>query len=142
MATNDNAKFAMALLDIVNKKKEEIKKLTTEIIELESDSKNIVKIKQNVQSVLNAVAFCSNSKSNDLKQVKLSAEWVFDVIRMFPNKGDYSLTKPNSIGVLISHQLEDFCTYANSWNPIEFDFSKKGWKIEFRNLNIGIIQNK
>jgi hypothetical protein len=140
MATNDNAKFAIALLDIVNRKKEEIKKLTTEIIELESDSKNITKIKQNVQSVLNAVSLCSNSKSNDLRLVKLSAEWIFDTIRMFP--GDYSSTKPNSIGVLISHLLEDFCTNANAWNPIEFDFNKKGWKVEFKNLNIGLIQNK
>jgi hypothetical protein len=82
METNDNVKFALAVLDIVNKKKEEIKVLTSQIIELEGDPKNIVKIKQNVQSILNAVAFCSNSNNNDLELVKLSAKTVFDEMRM------------------------------------------------------------
>jgi hypothetical protein len=142
METNDNVKFALAVLDIVNKKKEEIKVLTSQIIELEGDPKNIVKIKQNVQSILNAVAFCSNSNNNDLELVKLSAKTVFDEMRMCSGRND-QLVMPRSWGVLITHRLEEFCTYANAWNPIEFDFKKKSWKIEFKNLNIGgIIQNK
>ena len=72
----------------------------------------------------------------------LSAEMVFDVMRMCSNKDDRCSIEPDSWGVLITHRLEDFCTDANAWNPIEFNFTKKGWKIEFKNLNIGIIQNK
>ncbi|MCW4046113.1 MAG: hypothetical protein NWE99_00915 [Candidatus Bathyarchaeota archaeon] len=131
METDDNVKFALAVLDLVSKKKEEIKTLTSEIIELESEHKNIVKIKQNVLSILNAVATCSNSRSCDLQLVKLSAEDIFHTIRMFRGDND------NLWGILLAHSLEDFCTYANAWNPIKFDFHKKGWKIEFKNLNIG-----
>ena len=143
METNSSSKFALAVLEMVNKKKEEIKTLTSEIIALEDDPKNLVKIKQNVQSVLNAVACCSNSTSNDLELVKLSADIVFNVLRMCASDENHTAIKREAWGVLITHQLEDFCIFANAWNPVKFDFGKKGWKIEFKNLNIGgIIGNK
>jgi hypothetical protein len=56
--------------------REEIKRLTSEIMELEEDPKNIVKIKRNLQGILNAVVSCSNSNSNELELVKISAGMV------------------------------------------------------------------
>jgi len=142
MVANEDTKFAVSLLEMVNKKKEEIGKLTNEIIEWEDDPKNIKKIKQSVLSILNAVTFCTDSKSYDLHLVTLSADMVFDVLRPFSNPDDPDEVEPDSFGLVITHQIEDFCNYANSWNPIKYDFTEKGWKIEFKNLNIGIIQNK
>jgi hypothetical protein len=60
METVDEETFTITLLKMINEKREEIKKLTSEIMELEHDPKNVVKIKQNVQSILNAVASYSN----------------------------------------------------------------------------------
>lgn len=144
MDTDNNVKFALALMELVNKKKEEIKTLTSEIIELENDPKNIVKIKQDVQSILNAVASCSNSNSNDLEIVEGRADLVFYVMRML-TESDGTISSSSWHGRLISHQLEDFCTRANAWNPIKFDFTKKGLKVvlpKIKNLNLGIITNK
>lgn len=135
MGTADKEKFAITLLEMISKKREEIKSLTSEIMELENDPKNVVKIKQNVQSILNAVASCSNSKSNDLKLVTLCAELVFLNMRMCEENRD-------CWDVLVVHELEDFCINANAWNPIEFDFSKKGLKIDLKNINIGYNVNK
>jgi hypothetical protein len=67
---------------------------------------------------------------------------VFDVLRPFSNADDPDEVEPDSFGLVITHQIEDFCNYANSWNPIKYDFTEKGSKIEFKNLNIGSIQNK
>ena len=86
MDANNNSKFAIALLDMINKKKEEIRALTNEILQLEDDPKNIKKIRQNVLSILNAVTFCSDSKSNNLDLVKLKAGLVLDVLRMVFNQ--------------------------------------------------------
>jgi hypothetical protein len=139
METADKEKFAIALLDMINKKREEVKTLTSEIIALENDPKNVVKIKQNIQSIINAVASCSNSDSNDLEIIKLDANIIFKLIRMSKDNYDDHTIKPRSWQVLVTHRLEDFCIYANAWNPIKYDFNKKGWRIDFKNLNLSII---
>jgi len=138
METTEKEKFAIALLDMINKKREEVKKLTSDIIALENDPKNVVKIKQYIQSIINAVASCSNSDSNDLEIIKLDANIIFRLIRMSKDSYDDQTIKPRSWHVLVTHRLEDFCIMANAWNPIKFDFSKKGLKIDLKNVNIGI----
>jgi hypothetical protein len=140
METTDKEKFAITLLEMINKKREEIKSLTSKIIELEEDPKNVVKIKQNVQSILNAVASYSNSKSNDLKIVTLSAELVFRMMKVCEDR-NHIIDRSWWHGLVIN-ELEDFCISANAWNPIEFDFSKKGLKLDIKNVNIGININK
>ncbi len=141
MKTDNTEDFALAVLELVTKKKEEINALTSEIIALEDNPRNIVKIRQNVQKILNAVACCSDSDSNDLELVKLSADMVFRVLRMCASDENHTTVKPEAWGVIIIHELEDFCTFANSWNPVKYDFNKKGWKIEFKNLNLAAVVN-
>ena len=137
----EREKLALALLDMINQKREEIKTLTSEIMELESDPKNVVRIKQNVQSILNAVASFS-SDSNDLEIVRLDAELVFKVIRLSSDEDDHTIDSPSWHGLVV-HELEDFCVNANSWNPIKSDFGK-GSKITINfpeTLNIASIVN-
>jgi hypothetical protein len=137
----EQEKLALALLDMVNKKRDEIKTLTSEIMELESDPKNIVRIKQKVQSILNAVASFS-SDSNGLMIVKLNAELVFKAIRLSTDEDDQTV-HPCSWHGFVVHELEDFCLSANSWNPIKSDFAK-GSKITInfpKTLNIASIVN-
>jgi hypothetical protein len=140
MADPQKERFALALLEMINKKREEIKTLTSQIIEWENDPKNVVKIKQNIQSILNAVASISNENSNYLGRVMLIANSVLRAMRMCMDD-DYEV-KPSSWKGLIPERLERFCTLANFWNPIDFDFNKKGLKIDFKNINLGININK
>lgn len=126
---------------MINRQREEIRKLTSEIIELENDSKNAIKIKQNVQSVLNAVASFSGSDRNDLELLKIKADLIFTKIRLSTEIANHT-TKPKRWGIFITHPLEDFCICANSWNPIQFDFSKRGFKIDLKNVNFGVNINK
>lgn len=133
--------FAIELLRIIDKKREQIKALTSEIMELENDPKNVVRIKKDVQSVLNAVASCSNPRSNYLEILRLEAKIIFDLIRFSTNRDNTFDSRGWHLTIV--HRLEDFCISANTWNPIEFDFNKKGLKIDFKNLNIlGININK
>lgn len=140
MEKAEQEKLALALLDMINQKREEIKTLTSEIMELESDPKNVVRIKQNIQSILNAVASFS-SDSNDLRIVQVKAELVFQLIRLFTHDGHIII--PQSWHRSVVHELEGFCIYANSWNPIKSDFAK-GSKIIInfpKTLNIASIVN-
>ena len=128
MDTNEK-EIALVLLDMVSKKREEIKTLTSEIMELENDPKNIERIKQKVYHVVNEVASLSKPKNDFLEILHSSAESVFTLFRLFPNP----------LSTIAVAGLERFCILANTWNPIEFDFNKKGLKIEFRNVNISGI---
>jgi hypothetical protein len=140
MADPQKEKFAIALLEMIDKKREEIKTLTSQIIEWENDPKNVVKIKQNIQSILNAVASISNKDNNDLEIVKLMADVILNDMRGC-REDNYEIN-PRSWDALIPPNLEDFCIHANCWNPIRFDFNKKGLKIDFKNINFGININK
>jgi len=141
MEKAEQEKLALALFEMISKKREEIKMLTSEIMELENNPKNVVRIKQNVQRILNAVASFS-SDSNDLEIVKLSAELVFLKIQMSTDENDRHVD-PQYWHGLIVHELEDFCVNANSWNPVKSDFAKSSKIIiNFpKTLNIASIVN-
>jgi hypothetical protein len=135
MENADKEKFAVTLLKMINEKREEIKALTSEIMELENDPKNVVKIKQNIQCIVNAVASVSNSKSKYIEALQSSALAVLNLIRLSKNLG-------NPLRPIVVAGLENFCVLANSWNPIEYDFSKKGLKLDLKNVNIGVNINR
>jgi hypothetical protein len=138
-------RLAIALLRMVNEKREEIKTLTSEIMELESTVKNVVKIKQNIQKIINAVASFSSENSNDLVNVKLGADLVLTEIHFSTNTaeddGDDHIINSRWHGIV--HELDRFCISANSWNPIKSDFAKRSKIIiNFpKTLNIASIVN-
>lgn len=135
MPEAEKEKFMLALLELVNKKRDEIKTLTCEIMELENDPKNIVKIKQNIQCIVNDVASLSQPKSGYLEVIQSNASSIFGIIRL-------TIDKNNILRPFVISHIEEFCILANSWNPIEFDFSKKGVRIDLKNVNIGLNLNK
>lgn len=141
MEITEKERLALALLDLINKKREEIKTLTFEIIELEVDINNVVKIKQNIQHILNAVASSPDPRSHI---IKLLAEDIFGNIR--DSTGENNVIYSNYWFPMIVTKLENLCIEANSWNPIEFNFNKKGSNINItvnfpKTLNIASIVN-
>jgi hypothetical protein len=136
----EQEKLALALLDMINHKREEIKNLTSEIMELESDPKNVKRIKQNLQRIINAVASFS-SDSDDLRLIQAKAEFIFLRIHSFTHDGDIII--PKTWHEMIVHELDGFCIYANSWSPIKSDFAKSSKiVINFpKTLNIASIVN-
>jgi hypothetical protein len=141
MEKAEEEKLALALINMIDQKREKIKRLTCEIIELENDPKNVVKIKQDVQSVLNAVASFS-SDSEFLAIIALDTKMISTEIQMETSKDTQTI---NAAGwhALVVPELENFCIYANSWNPIKSDFGK-GAKIIInfpKTLNIASIVN-
>lgn len=139
MEKAEQEKLALALFDRIDQKREDIKRLTSEIMELENDPKNVVRIKQDVQSVLNAVASFS-SDSDGLELVKSSAKLVFIAIQMETREDDHTIDASRWYGLV--KELEDFCIEANSWNPIKFNFDKSSKiTINFQNINFAILGN-
>lgn len=140
MEITEKERFALALLEMISKKREEIKTLTSDITELENDlsPNNIMKIKQDIQGIVNAIAsFTSGSDGLFLH----SSE--FEANRLLTKLNEYQddKNKVNSIFKKDKHlrfSLDQFCTMVNTWNPMEFDFSKKGLKIDLKNVNIGV----
>ncbi len=128
MDTNEK-EIALVVLAMVNKKREEIKTLTSEIIELKNNSNNIDRIKQNINNIVNAAASVSSPKNDYLENLQSNALATFKLFRAFQNP----------LSPIAVAGLENFCIIANSWNPINYDFTKKGLKIVFKNINISGI---
>ena len=137
----DKQEFVLAVIDKVDEKRKEVNTLTCEILELENDlnQKNISKIKQNITKIINAIeSFSSPSAIHFLRYLEFMAKNIFtDLSDNINDKHSViSQTRWNKIRI---SWLERFCIDANAWNPIEFDLSKKSLKIEFKNLNLSII---
>jgi hypothetical protein len=135
----DKEEFVLALIDKVNEEKNKINTLTSEIFELENDlnPKNITKIKQNVSKIINAMSSFSSSYAR-LGYCEFIARMILtDIGERINDKN--SIVSPTYWNEHIIFWLEKLCIAANTWNPIKFDFSKKGLKIEFKNLNFSIF---
>jgi hypothetical protein len=139
MEKAEKEKLALALLNMINQKREEIKNLASEIIELESNPQNVVRIKQNILRVINAV----NSFSPEdfvSYSVKVKADLIFGLFQLDDNNES---ALPHDWHDDIVPNLEEFCLRANSWNPLEIDLSKSPRIIINlpKNLNILSIVN-
>ena len=105
-------------------KKEEIRKLTEEILDLSVDQvKNELEIKKRITGIFSLIS----------------------TIASYAKPKDYDFNRLNLMAYTANHAhfsflLEAFCDNVNS---ITFDFTKKGLKITLpKNLNIGNITNK
>jgi hypothetical protein len=111
-------------------KKEEIKHLTEELLDLGTNpEKNELEIKKKVTGILSlisTIASYSKSKNYDLDGITTMADMTYRMLG----------TKSHSIAKLM---LESFC---NTVNSIRFDFTKKGLKINIPKIDISIFRAK
>lgn len=111
------------------KKKEEICKVTLEILKISSDPKNVVYLKQDmtlILSLLSTIASYSNPKNHDLDAIE-------DMVNAITSQLDLE-NYP-----LAECMLEVFC---NTVNSIKFDFNgKKGIKINIPKIDITIFRH-
>lgn len=109
-------------------KKEEIRKLTEDIIELTENLKeNRVEIKKKISgilSLLSVIASYTNSKRMDMLAFAQFAELLF-----YHNK----LNFPKAI----TTELEFFCNIANS---IKFSFTGRGLKVNIPKVDFSIFK--
>lgn len=121
------------------KNKESICGATIEILELESDPKNALLIKEKISiilSLLSTIASYSNSKNYDLDKFTEFAECLFKMLNPRKEILEESLFLKTWRAFAIPY-LELFCNYVNS---IRFDFTKKDLKITLpKNINFGNI---
>jgi len=97
-------------------KKEEILKLTKEILDIEKDPKQAVEVKKKMTSILSlisTIASYSKSKNTSLDYLLQRAKLISDFM-------------DNNFWKASSTHLEIFC---NAVNSIEFDFTKREMKI-------------
>lgn len=158
--------------EMLEKERDEIKRLALEILELEKDYKNSTKIKQNIiciQSSINRLASYSNPKNINLDEYTKMADGVMpflssklseieeqalmkrlnspEMMKRLSKKGMMLPTNPeySAWWTLVVSILDKYCCYVTS---IRFDFSnKKGLKIIFpitlpKNINFGNIINR
>ena len=114
-------------------KKEEIGRLTEDIIELTTDlKKNETELKKRVTiilSLISTIASYTKSKKLDMVPLVQVATHIFHMIE----------TNPAFVRT-ITTELEFFCNIANS---ITFDFTGKDLRITLpKNINIGKITNQ
>jgi hypothetical protein len=109
-------------------KKEDMRKLTTEILDLMNKPKKQLELKKKITSVLSlmsTIASYSDSKNYNLQVFTDVANMVFACM-------NYEELNP-----IFEYNLEEFCNYANS---ITFDFTKKGFKINIPKIDISIFK--
>jgi hypothetical protein len=137
----DEKEFVLTLIDKVNEKRKEINTLTSRILALESDlnPKNVLEIKQNINSIINAIAsFTSPSGRSFLNNFRLKANNLLTQLNEYQNDEKSSISffkKDEHIIFLLDH----FCSSANTWNPLGFEFTNKRIRIEFKNLNFSLF---
>ncbi|HLE75340.1 MAG TPA: hypothetical protein VI864_04760 [Candidatus Bathyarchaeia archaeon] len=117
------------------KKKETICGATLKILEMAYDPKNSLEIKKNFQYILeglSTMATYSDSKNYDLNRFTEQVNILFDLM-----DNEVKI----KIWILAPRAIGKMCNYANS---INFNFTKKGFKLTLPkiNLNIGNITNK
>jgi len=107
------------------KKKEEILELTKNTMDLLRDPAEALQVKKNITSILSKVGIiASYAEPRDkkaLELLELKAKQIFHLMDLLGNK--WTVAKP---------YIEEFCNEANS---IQFNFKKKGRKIEIRDIH-------
>ncbi|MEM3797242.1 MAG: hypothetical protein QXE05_01420 [Nitrososphaeria archaeon] len=112
-------------------KKDEIRRLTTEILEMASNPKNELEIKKKFTSILshlNTIASYSDSKNINLDNFT-------DVINIL--FGTMSIEKDSKMWIQSPILIEIICNYANS---IRFNFTKRDVKIHLPKIDISIFR--
>jgi len=113
------------------KKKEEICKLTNEILEIEHDPEQITEIKKKMTTVLSlisTIASYSESRNIDLQAFLKFAHLLFIEMRIH---------KRNNTWEMITRNIETFCNFANF---IRFNFTKRGIKIVIPKIDLSIFK--
>jgi len=110
-------------------KKEEIRKLTVEILDMLNDSEKEIDIKEikkritSILSLLSTIASYSKSKNYDLDRLTDAANVIF---------ATFDLDKR-----VIPPIIEVFCNYVNS---VRFDFTKREFKINIPKIDFSIFK--
>jgi hypothetical protein len=110
-------------------KKEEILKLTKEILDIMKDPKQALEIKKKMTSILSlisTIACYTESKNYNLNPLEHAATLIF--LQMDKSEEDWTLC---------SLFIEYFCNIVNS---IQFNFIKRGIKITIPKIDISIIR--
>lgn len=125
---------------MLNEKREEIRKLTLEILDMMDKPQQALEIKKKITSILsliNSIASYSNAKNYDVNRFTDVADSIFELINEYvADSGEWS-DSYWSIGVKVG--LEKFCNYANS---IRFDFTKRDFKIHIPKIEITIFKTE
>ena len=108
-------------------KKEQIRKLTEEILETPSDKENEIVIKKKVTgilSLLSTIESYSNSKNYGVERMREMANFIFSRLDV-------------ESYVVAECMLEMFC---NTVNSIRFNFTKKDLKINMPKIDLTIFR--
>ena len=114
------------------KKKEEIRKLTTEILDLASKPENALEIKKKFTSILsylNTIASYSDSKNYNLGEVTEAVNELFDFINFETCAKEW---------ILSPKAIEYSCNYLNS---ARFNFTKKDVTIRLPKIDFSIFRH-
>jgi hypothetical protein len=112
--------------------KEEIRKLTIEILDIKDDPKNELEIKKRLTSILshiNTIASYSDSKNNDLDNFTDRVNRLFDLMH---------LERKMEIWTISPGVTETICNYANS---IRFNFTKRDIRIRIPKIDLTIFRS-
>jgi len=113
-------------------KKEEIRKLTTEILDIMDDPKKQSEVKKKITSILSllsTIASYSNSKNYNLDAFTQMANVIFT----------FGIGRHGELRPLTVFEIETFCNYVNS---IQFEFTRKDFKIRIPKIDISIFRSK
>lgn len=151
--------------EMLEKERDEIKRLAMEILELENDPKNSVKLKQNVigiQSSISRIASYSNPEQykldictkiakavlsllsgNPTEDVQKEIEKILidppeEILKRFKMKRDQWFIPHQNVAYPLwwGFAVNGLDTYCNYVNSIRFDFTKKGLKIIFPKMTL------
>lgn len=112
-------------------KKEEIRRLTTEILEMASNPDNVLEIKKRFTSILahlNTIASFSDSKNYDLDRLTAAINVLFITMRR---------EKRAHIWIVSPLYIEVASNYLNS---VRFNFTKRDVKIHLPKIDISIFR--
>jgi hypothetical protein len=111
-------------------KKEEIRRLTEDIIELTVDLQNnkteLKKRVTGILSLISTIASYTSSKNPDMREFVKAAQLIF-----------YTIETNSSLVLVARTELEIFCNVANS---IMFNFTKKDFKVTIQKIDFSIFR--
>ena len=113
-------------------KKEEIRKLTTEILDMASKPENALEIKKKFTSILshlNTIASYSDSKNYNLDAYTNSINLLFAMM---------NYEKYSKIWISSPLTIEEACNYANA---MRFNFTKRDVKIHLPKIDFSIFRS-
>lgn len=117
--------------------KKEIQKLTSEILGIMNDPEQSTKIKRkitNILSILSTIGSYAKSRDYDLDLFSTMAESIFGDMSGI-NIGLHADFYWNTV----MKKIEKFCIYTNS---IQFDFTRKDFRIIIPKIDISIFRVK